>query len=160
MKPKWILQWWWLKCFYSGLHMTLECMDTKLWPISMLGASECLYQQRAHAPCSSGFQLQQTQQWRNCHCNSFNGTAISIPSNLRLELLNSLKTKTLTENFCLFCVMLSSPWIAFDFVSSMRFTSLTTFQWFSMHLLCYAMDSAVRTTGRTHPPPLLDSNCK
>jgi hypothetical protein len=33
VKPKWILQLCW-KCFYSGLHMTLECRDTKLWPVS------------------------------------------------------------------------------------------------------------------------------
>jgi hypothetical protein len=29
VKPKWILQLCW-KCFYSELHMTLECRDTKL----------------------------------------------------------------------------------------------------------------------------------
>jgi hypothetical protein len=41
MKPKWILQ---LcpKCFYSGLHMTLECRDTKLWPVSGVH-HKCLY---------------------------------------------------------------------------------------------------------------------
>jgi hypothetical protein len=36
MKPKWILEWCW-KCFYSGLHMTLEGVgnNTKLsWPVS------------------------------------------------------------------------------------------------------------------------------
>jgi hypothetical protein len=33
VKPKWILQLCW-KCFYSGLHMTLECRDTKLWFLS------------------------------------------------------------------------------------------------------------------------------
>jgi hypothetical protein len=32
-KPKWILQFY-PTCFYTGLHMILECRDTKLWPIS------------------------------------------------------------------------------------------------------------------------------
>jgi hypothetical protein len=42
VKPKWILELCCWKCFYSGLHMTLECRDTKLWPVSFLGASQCL----------------------------------------------------------------------------------------------------------------------
>jgi hypothetical protein len=33
VKRKWILQLCW-KCFYNGRHMTLECGDTKLWPVS------------------------------------------------------------------------------------------------------------------------------
>jgi hypothetical protein len=33
MKLKRILQLYG-KCFYSGLHVTLECRDTKLWPVS------------------------------------------------------------------------------------------------------------------------------
>jgi hypothetical protein len=36
----------WEMGFYRGLHMTLECRDTKLWPISkcvtMSGASQCI----------------------------------------------------------------------------------------------------------------------
>jgi hypothetical protein len=34
VKPKWILLQLCQKCFSSGLHMTLECRDIKLWPIS------------------------------------------------------------------------------------------------------------------------------
>jgi hypothetical protein len=42
VKPKWILQLCW-KCFLIvHFHMTLECSDTKLWPVS-LAASQCLY---------------------------------------------------------------------------------------------------------------------
>ncbi len=33
VKPKWILLQWYVKCLFSGLHMTLECRDTKLWPV-------------------------------------------------------------------------------------------------------------------------------
>jgi len=33
-KPKWIQVHLRRKCFYGGLHMTVECRDTKLWPIS------------------------------------------------------------------------------------------------------------------------------
>ncbi len=33
VEHKWILSSCW-KCFYSGLHMTLECRDTKLWPLT------------------------------------------------------------------------------------------------------------------------------
>ncbi len=32
VKPKWILHYWCLKCFYSD--MAPECRDDKLWPIS------------------------------------------------------------------------------------------------------------------------------
>jgi len=28
------------KCFCNGLHMTLKCRNTKLWPI-FVGASQC-----------------------------------------------------------------------------------------------------------------------
>jgi hypothetical protein len=34
VKPKCILQLCRRKCFYSGLHMALECRDTKIWSIS------------------------------------------------------------------------------------------------------------------------------
>jgi hypothetical protein len=37
----------WEMGFYDGLHMTLECRDPKLWPISkcvtMSGASQCVH---------------------------------------------------------------------------------------------------------------------
>ncbi len=42
MNPKWIVQWC-LKCFYSGLHLILECRDTKLLALKFLFASQCFY---------------------------------------------------------------------------------------------------------------------
>ncbi len=41
-RPKWILQLCW-KCFYNGLHMTLECRDRYQTLAHFLGPSECRY---------------------------------------------------------------------------------------------------------------------
>jgi hypothetical protein len=70
VKPKWILELCCWKYFYSGLHMTLECRDTKLWPISSLGASQCLSTlkggakptQTEHTPQSTPIKLK-TSKW-------------------------------------------------------------------------------------------------
>jgi hypothetical protein len=42
VKLKWILFLLCPKCFYNGLHMTLECRDTKLWHVSGVH-HKCLY---------------------------------------------------------------------------------------------------------------------